>query len=248
MHSFLMIGQSNMAGRGRAKEVEPIRNSELFVLRNGRWIPMYVPVNPDRWTAGVSLAESFADAYQKKHGAKVGLIPCADGGTSVMQWQPGEVLFDNAVFHAKLAMRTSEIKGIIWHQGEADCSEERQAKYFERCMTVMEKLREELGLPELPIILGGLGEFLVHRPEPELHRYESLNAELVRVAEALPCAAFASASGLTSNPDMLHFSAAALRELGLRYFEAFDGLCGGEAVDGGANNSAPIELSSMEKL
>ena len=41
IHSFLMIGQSNMAGRGFASEVEPIQNEHIKVLRNGRWQGMY---------------------------------------------------------------------------------------------------------------------------------------------------------------------------------------------------------------
>lgn len=45
IHAFLMVGQSNMAGRGIASEVEPIQNRHIKVLRNGRWLPMYVPVN-----------------------------------------------------------------------------------------------------------------------------------------------------------------------------------------------------------
>ena len=52
MHSILIIGQSNMAGRGFINEVEPIKNDKLYVLRNGRWRSMYTPVNPDRETAG----------------------------------------------------------------------------------------------------------------------------------------------------------------------------------------------------
>ena len=104
IHSFLMIGQSNMAGRGKKEDVEPIDNKELKVLRNGRWQNMYVPVNCDRAFSGVSLAESFADAYQKDHGVQVGLIPCADGGTTLDQWKEGSILYDHAVFQAKLAM------------------------------------------------------------------------------------------------------------------------------------------------
>ena len=81
IHSFLMIGQSNMAGRGDMREVEPIRNPRLKVLRNGRWQPFFTPVNPDRPFSGVTMAESFADAYQRDHDVDVGLIPFADGGT-----------------------------------------------------------------------------------------------------------------------------------------------------------------------
>ena len=66
IHSFLLIGQSNAAGRGFANEVEPIVNDKIKVLRNGRWWPMYVPVNPDRVTSGISLIESFVDLYSKQ--------------------------------------------------------------------------------------------------------------------------------------------------------------------------------------
>ena len=33
IHSFLMIGQSNMAGRGNFGEVPPIQNDRCFMLR-----------------------------------------------------------------------------------------------------------------------------------------------------------------------------------------------------------------------
>ena len=45
IHSFLLVGQSNMAGRGFRDEVEPIQNKRIRVLRNGMWRDMYVPVN-----------------------------------------------------------------------------------------------------------------------------------------------------------------------------------------------------------
>ena len=86
IHSFLLIGQSNMAGRGYINEVEPINNPRIKVLRNGRWQDMFVPVNPDRPFSGINLAESFCDEYSKEHDTDVGIIPCADGGTALSQW------------------------------------------------------------------------------------------------------------------------------------------------------------------
>lgn len=89
--SFLMAGQSNMAGRGEFGEVEPINNNKCFMLRMGRWQPMSEPINPDRalldpiWHSGVSLAASFADSFAKHFDKEVGLIPCADGGTKISQ-------------------------------------------------------------------------------------------------------------------------------------------------------------------
>ena len=132
IHSFLMIGQSNMAGRGAFGDVPPIDNPSLKVLRNGRWQPFFTPVNPDRPFSGISMAESFADAYQRDHGVCVGLIPCADGGTQLEQWKEGSLLFDHAVLQARLAERTSTIAGVLWHQGESDCKPGLCETYLER--------------------------------------------------------------------------------------------------------------------
>ena len=160
IHSFLLIGQSNMAGRGFPSEVEPIVNDRLKVLRNGRWWPMYTPVNCDRKTAGISLAESFADAYSKEHNVDVGLIPCADGGTCLDQWQIGGLLHTNVLYQCELATRTSTIAGVLWHQGESDCLEERYPFYEEKCTVLMEDFRRRLGLADVPFLLGGLGDYL----------------------------------------------------------------------------------------
>ena len=108
IHSFLLIGQSNMAGRGFVNEVSPIENENVHVMRNGRWMFLYSPVNPDRPFSGICLAESFAEAYSKKHIVEFGLICCADGGTKIDQWMPGELLFDNAINNARLAARSSQ--------------------------------------------------------------------------------------------------------------------------------------------
>lgn len=124
IRSFLLVGQSNMAGRGDLTPENTITAPDCFMLRMGRWQPMSEPINVDRAVAegavprsGANLAASFAAQLQKETGAKIGLIPCADGGTRISQWQPGEVLFDHAVFQAKLAMRTSALTAILWHQG-----------------------------------------------------------------------------------------------------------------------------------
>lgn len=60
MKSVLMIGQSNMAGRGFINEVPMICNERIQMLRNGRWQMMTEPINYDRPVAGVGLAGSFA--------------------------------------------------------------------------------------------------------------------------------------------------------------------------------------------
>lgn len=231
MHSILIIGQSNMAGRGFKDEVEPIRNDKLFVLRNGRWWPMYVPVNPDRVTAGINLTESFADLYSKEKDVEVGIIPCADGGTCLDQWEVGGPIFDHACYMAELASRTSDIVAILWHQGESDCSPERYPVYEEKLEKIIDALRERTGLFEVPFIVGGLGDFLKNNPRSENFGkyYKKINESLLSLSIRKEKMGFVSAEGLSANPDNLHFSAAALREFGVRYYEEFkklEGKCG----------------------
>lgn len=229
MHSILIIGQSNMAGRGFKEEVEPIKNDKLFVLRNGRWWPMYVPVNPDRVTAGINLVESFADLYANDSGENVGIIPCADGGTSLDQWAVGGAIFDHACYMSELAQRSSEIIAVLWHQGESDCSPERSLFYEEKLSVIVDALRERLDLPEVPFLVGGLGDYLKDNTRSENFRlyYKDINAALTRLAEKKKNMAFVSAEGLGANPDNLHFSAAALREFGVRYYRKFSEISGG---------------------
>lgn len=223
MDAFLLIGQSNMAGRGFLQEAHSIDTSRIYTLRNGLWHKMFRPVNPDRSFSGVSLGESFAEAYARQYDVDVGLICCAEGNTSLAQWQPGQLLFDNAVQQAKLAARTCQIAGILWHQGEADCPEDRYPTYGQRLEAMLAQLREQLALPEIPIILGGLGDFLAACPlDKTLKNYVHINTALKTIAANNPRIGFASAEGLTANPDSLHFNSASLYELGLRYFQAYE--------------------------
>jgi len=224
IHSFLLIGQSNMAGRGYLEEAEEVDQSRIRILRSGRWQSMFRPINPDRSFSGVSLAESFAEAYAKKYDVDVGLICCADGGTSLEQWQPGGLLADNAIYQAKLAQRTSTITGVLWHQGEADCNEDAYSRYEKRFAVLMAALRSELGLHDVPFLLGGLGDFLKGCSNGELKDYVYVNDALQSIAQNHPMTGFVSAKGLGSNPDKLHFHSKALYEFGLRYFDEFERL------------------------
>jgi hypothetical protein len=226
IHSFLMIGQSNMAGRGNAKEVPAIFDEHIKMQRNGLWQIMSEPINFDRPTSGVGLASSFAAAWRlDNEDDEIGLIPCADGGTSVDDWAAGGALFENAVSQAKLAQRTSEIKGILWHQGENDCSVEKASQYQEKFSAIIDALRQQLNISEVPLIIGGLGDFL---PDGILGQYFAhyslVNKELERFAESHKNCYFVTAKGLTANLDGIHFNARSQRLLGIRYYHAYHDL------------------------
>ena len=183
---------------------------------------MYVPVNPDRVTSGTNLSESFADLYAKDHDVDVGIIPCADGGTNLDQWAVGGLLFDHAVYQCELASRTSTIAAVLWHQGESDCRPERYPEYEDKLTVIMNAFREKLRLYDVPFLVGGLGEYLEFCDRHDYFKnYVYINEALKRGAEKDKMMGFVPADGLGANPDNLHFSAGALREFGIRYYNEF---------------------------
>ena len=226
MKSFLLMGQSNMAGRGNFGEVPSIENPLCFMLRNGRWQQMGEPINPDRWWSiynGVGLSASFADEFAKHFGKEIGLIPCADGGSAIKEWQPGEALYDHAVFQAKLAKRSSEIAGILWHQGENDSYTEQDAiLYRERFMNMFDSLKKDLDLPDdIPVIIGEIGDFVQFHDNGNCKYFRNINESLKQIATELPSGAFVSAKGLCGQADNVHFDSRSYREFGKRYFAEY---------------------------
>ena len=249
-HAFLLIGQSNMAGRGELHEAPNIDTSHIFTLRNGRWQPMFRPINPDRGFSGTNLAESFAERYAEKYGVEVGLICCADGGTSLEDWRVGGLLFDNAVYQAKLASRTATIAGVLWHQGEADTADHLSYNYQERFEKIMNAFRKELDLYDVPFLVGGLGDFLAECPynaKGTEYNYLNVNAQLEKIAKDNPMTGFVSAKGLTAREDNLHFNAKGLYEFGLRYFNEFEKLRDPDKVyeDKSANDSVRTAMQAL---
>jgi len=227
--SFLMIGQSNMAGRGDFGEVERIDNADCYMLRMGRWQKMSEPINPDRaifdveFHSGINLCASFADRYAKHFNKKIGLIPCADGGTAISRWLPGEILFDHAVLMTRLAMRSSKFGGILWHQGENDCNDANFPLYKERAVRVITEIRKALNAENLPFIFGELSENI--SPSRKLGDYpQKMNSVFREIQEELPHCRLVSSKGLVLKSDGIHFNSASLREFGNRYFDAYLGL------------------------
>ena len=73
---------------------------------------------------------SFADTLQKKSPKQIGLIPCAVGGSSLGEWQKGGSLYNNTVAATLEAVKSSTLKGILWHQGESDSDTLETAKSY----------------------------------------------------------------------------------------------------------------------
>ena len=213
MELFLLIGQSNMAGRGKVEAQDQAENPNIFMLnRELQWVPAKDPVHFDKKGAGVGLCSEFArEVLKAKPGIKIGLIPCAVGGTTLDQWKAGGKLYTNAVTRAKEAMKNGKLAGILWHQGESDSGKpELIASYPERLAAMVEQLRKDLGAEKTPFVMGEL----IHGHG----NHDAANIGLAKAAEKVPHCTLVSSEGLGKG---LHFDSPALRSFGKRYAEAY---------------------------
>lgn len=192
----------------------------------GRWQAMAESINPDRsifdseFHSGISLGASFADSFAKHFWKKIGLIPCADGGTKLSQWMSGEILFDHAVFMTKLAMRTSSLGGILWHQVESDCNENDITSYKDRFLYMISELKKSLNVEKLPIIIGELSGNI--SPKWNCGDYpKEMNVIFKKIEKEFSFCKVVSADKLTLKKDGIHFDSKSLREFGHRYFDEY---------------------------
>ena len=215
---FLLIGQSNMAGRGRLEEVPTLSDPRISMFRDGSWMAAREPLHTDKPAiAGVGLAMSFAaELLAGDPEAPVGLIPCAVGGTPLSRWMPGADLYENALSTARLALGGGSLRGILWHQGEGDSgSADAAASYGRRFGDMIGALRSQLSANGAAVIAGELGPFLDSREGCEFAHL--VNQQLRELESSMPAYGCVSAKGLTDNGDGLHFNSVSLREFGVRY-------------------------------
>ncbi len=224
IQTFLLIGQSNMAGRGGPGTVPDLSNPDVLMFRDGVWQHAVEPLHTDYPArAGIGPGMSFADALQRRFGVRVGLVPCAYGGSALREWQPGERLFTAAAASTRAALRSGGVlRGVLWHQGESDSMRQHDATtYAARFWTMYQPLMEQIGGLAVPFVVGELGAFLADFPG-EFAYFRTTNDQLAAIATRAPQFAWVATAGLTDVGDHLHFDAASQRELGLRYAEAWE--------------------------
>jgi hypothetical protein len=217
---FLLIGQSNMAGRGVVEDQDKQPIAGVWMLdKELEWKPAVDPMHFDKPAIiGAGLGRSFARTLLRlEPNAQIGLIPAAFGGTSLEEWAPGGKLFNDAVARTKAALKSGRLRGILWHQGEADSSEAGKAtSYSERWVRFITALRSEVG--DVPVVVGQLGEFFGKKGESLAGVVNDQLASLPRKASRV---AFVSSEGLTHKGDDVHFDSPSLREFGRRYAHAY---------------------------
>ena len=227
---FLLIGQSNMKGRG-VMPAEPLRDPRIVMmhLRDDAWYlarhPLHLTGDARTFAghdnAGVGPGLTFATTVAAKtpH-ARLGLIPCAVGGSSIVVWQRGARLYDQAVRRVKIALRPAgavrpKLRGALWLQGEADATDARLPGHEEKLLRLVDDLRADLGEAKLPFIACTIGEM---RADGDARRNADMNRLLLSLPQKRPHTACVDARDLKTHiGDQVHFDTAAQEEIGRRY-------------------------------
>ncbi len=173
-HVFLLIGQSNMAGRGVPEPEDLVSDPRILARQlDGRWVVARDPLHWDKpHAAGVGPGLSFARELLRSlpADASIGLIPAAFGGTGIAWWQKnydgpqrwshGETYYRHALAAARAAAAQGRLAGILWNQGENDQGRARAdggESYRRQLHALIRDLRADLAAPDLPFVAATLG-------------------------------------------------------------------------------------------
>lgn len=236
MQIYLMLGQSNMVGQA-SLEPEARDPHVLMFAADGKWKTAYEPTHDSAGavdfiyagqTANFSCGLTFGKTLRSfVPEIKVGLVPCARNGTSIIEWMPSaspHTYYGVTIKRAKEAAAAGEIAGVIFHQGETDAlprdrrsSPEIWRQEFE---TIVRSLRADLGIPSLPVVFAQLGRTT---------RSDATDWELMKRIQAsvsIPGVTMIRTEDFPLQPDGIHLSAAGQRMLGQRFASAIAGHMG----------------------
>ncbi|MBC6608855.1 sialate O-acetylesterase [Hymenobacter sp. BT188] len=231
---YLLIGQSNMAGRGGVAAQDTVPDPRVLRLNQaGQWEVAKDPVHFDKPVAGVGPGLSFGKTLvAQAAGITVGLIPCAVGGSALAVWQPGVFYpatntypYDDALARAKAAMQHGTLAGILWHQGESDSNPAGSQAYAQNLTELIARLRQDLQAPTVPFVAGQLPAFQLEKTDSLGRKTTnaaagSLNQAVASLARTVPHYAYIRAEGTHDTGDHIHLAAASARLMGQRYARA----------------------------
>lgn len=216
---FVLLGQSNMAGRAPTEAQDFGYLSRVFLLDNeDQFVPARNPLNDyssirkkehlQRLSPGYAFAEEMSLIYPAD---SIYLIVNARGGTSISDFMKGAPTsyYELTMRRIRAALDQDsnlELSAIIWHQGESD--RDTPETYFHRFSKLVGDYRTDLKVPDLSFFIGEPGHWR--------NDFETIRAVLENIPERIPDVWFVSSEGL-SNVDAFHFDSHSQRELGKRY-------------------------------
>lgn len=219
-----------MKGRGFMPD-EPINDPRFVMmhLRNDQWYharhPLHLIGDPKTFeghdNAGVGSGLAFAEVIAAESPtSRIGLLPCAKGGSAISLWSEKGKLYVEAVRRTKLAMEEgpegkTRLRAVLWLQGEADSKVARLPTYAKSLNSLVDRLRADLAVPDLPFIACTIGEM---KPDTAEVKRKEMNKLLLDLPNQRAHTACVDARDLKGHiGDSVHFDTASMEEIGKRF-------------------------------
>lgn len=191
----------------------------LIIYNNDQegWIPLQPgltspPGTDDNFGPELSFGRGLADGHPTC--GNVAIIKKSKGGkTLAVDWYPGiphGPQYNQLLALVEVALQDLEqqgyipvLEGMIWMQGESDAKTEDYAlAYQENLELLISDLREDLGVPQLPFVIGRIHDQL---PIWKYPFADTVRAAQVAVADETPSTRMISTDGLGIKSDSVHF-------------------------------------------
>ena len=129
---FIIAGQSNASGRGTNVQSYSHASLKATMLGNDYvWKELADPVDSSVSQVDVVSADVALNSFwpllttsiMADQGVPIAFVPCAKGGTSVADWQPGVDHSDRSTLYGSMNYRATQTGGakcVLWWQGEND--------------------------------------------------------------------------------------------------------------------------------
>ena len=224
---FLLIGQSNMAGRGYMIEGDDLPFSKNVFLLNDKGeiepasnpLNKYSTIRKEMPMQRIGPGFGFSRKLAEKTGRKILLVVNARGGSSIKDWKVGaeKAYYNEAVRRTEQALaHNGKLKAILWHQGETDATDHG---YMEELADMVTNMRKDLKARKVPFIAGEIAYWM--------KEYEGFNERIVNISEYISNSACISAENcsMLKDEEDPHFSREAQIILGERYADAVLRIC-----------------------
>lgn len=218
---YLLIGQSNMAGRGYMLEADTLNFIDGVWLLNSDGVPekakspfnKYSSIRKELKMQNIGPGESFSKEIHRRTKKKILLVVNARGGSSIKSWLPSakDGYFDEAVRRTKQALDYGTLKAVLWHQGESNSG--NPSNYLNDLKLMVEELRKRLNVPNVPFVAGEIAPWHPNR--------NKFNTVIHNIKDSIYNSDWVSSEGCAPRTDFKdpHFSRDGQMLLGFRYAE-----------------------------
>lgn len=220
---FLLIGQSNMAGRAEIFHEYADTLTGVYLLNDNDCfekavnpLNRYSTIRKDISMQKLGPGYSFAKKIVAKTGHNIGLIVNARGGSSIQSWEKNnpDKYYEETLKRVKIAMQYGKLKAVLWHQGEANAS--TPILYKKQLAEFVNNLRKDLNMPDLFFVAGEISQWnWTKKPEGT----QPFNSMIRNINEFIPHSACVSSKELKPLIDETdpHFDTQSQIILGERY-------------------------------